>query len=165
MRISKRSPLWNVLIVLLPVVAGSLLATITTITSNYYSQKMQGEEARRKEEAASREAQMIEQKKQIEVLASIATKFMNDLQLQSFPTSKEAMLHLEVHISVHHPALQEDVAQVRKVYDEFLERLKHAHDLGDDEVLNNLEKEVAPVMASVRALLAKASRQVSATGP
>jgi sensor domain CHASE-containing protein len=75
---AKESQSWKVLIVILPVVAGSLLGTITTITTNYYSQKMQREEARRKEEAASKEAKMLEQKTQIEAVAKMFMEFMHD---------------------------------------------------------------------------------------
>jgi hypothetical protein len=82
--------------------------------------------------------------------------------------SRDDLMQLEVQISLHDPTLQEDVAHVRKVYDEFLERLKHAQDVGDLtrlEFVKNFEKEVAPLMVSVRALLAKVSRKHSASAP
>ena len=168
---AKESPSWKVLLVVLPVVVGSLLGSITTITSNYYSQKLQREEEHRKEEASLRATQRNERKKNISDGAELCSRLMRNLeQVKTLGYPKEtdyqvktALTDMDIFLALNLPSLGQDVGQVRQACEQFLDHLHFAESSGQKELfLKNDEKEVAPVIESIRSLLGKLS--TSGTG-
>src|SRR5215831_10057795 len=163
-----------ILVVLLPVVVGSILATATSLTTNYYAAKSQREQDlrkeeqdRRKEENSLKETERNERKKNANNAAESCSKLMRNLELvkmEGFPKEtdlqvKTALSEMDIYITLNFPWLEKDVSQVRQNCDVFLNELHRFEKLDKKEIfLTDVgEKEVAAVIQSIRALIVEIS--------
>jgi hypothetical protein len=110
----RRSPATTrVLIVLLPVVVGSLLGTVTSLITAYYTTKSQEVQAQIKQDAADREAKKTEEKRNKEDAANQCLQLMQVLlassttqNLKDVEAINHVFLKLDVDITTHFSGLE-----------------------------------------------------------
>ncbi len=153
-------------VILVPVVVGSLLGLITSLTTNFFT----SQETLRKEHAAHLERAMTLTAKYTNDVGKLLgigliTKgnvTPKDLALLTAPT--DTLMELSVVISLYVPQLNSDVDQILVEHNKMMQRLDDiidAHDQhrGEDAAAFALriQKESAPTMDRVRSLMKKLS--------
>ena len=151
-------------VILLPVVVGTLLGLIASLTTNFFTSQGQREETLRKERAAHLERAMTLTAKytnDVGKLLSIGliTKgnvTTKDLALLSAPT--DTLMELSVVISLYLPQLKSDVDQIyvehnrmMQRYDEIIDDRHRREDAAT--FAQRMQKESAPLMDRVRSLM------------
>lgn len=157
-------------VILLPVVVGSLLGLIVSLTTNFFTSQGQRDEMLRKERAAHLERAMTLTAKYTNDVGKLLgigliTKgnvTPKDLALLTAPT--DTLMELSVVISLYLPKLKSDVDQILVEHNKMMQRLDDiidAHDQhrGEDAAAFALriQKESAPTMDRVRSLMKKLS--------
>jgi hypothetical protein len=162
------STLARILAILLPVVVGGLLGLTASLSTTYYTSKIQRSESIRKERA-----------QHIEHAMGLASKFTGDLSkvvgfaligkgkantqdttILNAPT--DTLMELKAAVSLHFPKLGTDVDQIIVAYGSLAARFDDWADGHDDHrnedsaaFQNRIQKEVTPVAQLVHSLMTK----------
>jgi hypothetical protein len=156
--------------VLIPVVVGSLLGLMVSLTTNFFTFQAQREEVLRKEYAAHLERAMtLTARYSNDVGRLLGIGFIskgdvtpNELALLTAPT--DTLLELSVVVALYLPDLKGDVDEIMVAHGAMMQRyddIIEAHDqhAGEDSAAfgQRILKESAPTMERVRALMQKLS--------
>jgi hypothetical protein len=157
-------------VVLIPVVVGSLLGLMVSLTTNFFTFQAQREEVLRKEYAAHLERAM-----------TLTARYSNDVgrllgigfitkgdatasDLATLTAPSDTLLELSVVVSLYLPELKDDVDQIMIAHGAMMQRYDdiigaHGQHAGEDAAAfsQRILKESAPTMERVRALMQKLS--------
>jgi hypothetical protein len=154
--------------VLIPVVVGSLLGLIVSVTTNFVTFQTQQNEMLRKERAAHLERAMTLTAKYSNDLGKLLSiGFITkgdikekDLAVMSAPT--DTLLELNVVISLHFPELKGDLDQLfvahgsmMQRYDEIIGRRGQHREEDAATYTQRIQKEIVPIMNRVQVLMKK----------
>ena len=168
-------------LVLIPVVVGSLLGLIVSVTTNFFTSKFEREEALRKESATHLETLRKERVAHLERAMTLTLKYSNDvggllgigfitkgnitpkdLAIVTAPT--DTLQQLNVVISLYFPELKSEVDQILVAHGKMMQRYDEIIDAHDQHrredaatFTQRIEKEIAPTMERVRSLMKKLS--------
>jgi len=157
-------------LVLIPVVVGSLLGLIVSLTTNFFTFGVERDETLRKERAAHLERAMtLTAKYSNDIGRLLGIGFITkgdvtpkDLAVLTAPT--DTLLELSVVISLYFPELKNDVDQISVAHRAMMLRLDDIIDAHDQHrrddaatVTQRLDKELGPTTERVRILMKKLS--------
>jgi len=168
-------------LVLIPVVVGSLLGLIVSVTTNFFTSKFEREEALRKESATHLETLRKERVAHLERAMTLTLKYSNDvggllgigfitkgnitpkdLAIVTAPT--DTLQQLNVVISLYFPELKSEFDQILVAHRTMMQRFDEIIDTRDQHrredaatFTQRIEKEIAPTMERVRSLMKELS--------
>jgi len=164
MTVAKMAP------VLIPVVVGSLLGLVVSVTTNFFTFRHEHNETLRKERAAHLERAMtLTMKYSNDVGGLMGIGFITkgditpkDLAIVTAPT--DTLQELSVVISLHFPELKSEFDQILVAHRTMMQRFDEIIDTRDQHrredaatFTQRIEKEIAPTMERVRSLMKELS--------
>ena len=156
--------------VLIPVVVGSLLGLIVSVTTNFFTFQVERDETRRKERAAHLERAMtLTAKYSNDVGRLLGIGFITkgdvtpkDLAVSTAPT--DTLQELSVVISLYFPELKSEVDQIYVAHQTMMQRFDEIIGAQDQHrredaatFTQRIRGEIAPTMDRVRSLMKKLS--------